>query len=365
MRKLGAALFLTTCALAGIGIFILYESSSYTAFLNIGDKYYFVKNQSMWFGIGVVLSLLVWRIPYKIYAKFALPMLIGTLALLIAVFLPGIGLSLKGANRWIDLGFIVMQPSELLKITFTIYLAAWFSIKEKGRLMAFLLLLGLCMFLVVIEPDLGTTTVIAATAILVYFFQGAKISEMVIIFALFAVALVTLIGVAPYRAARFAEFANFNSSDLSTTSYHVKQMLIAVGSGGLTGVGFGNSVQKYAYLPENTTDSIFAIFAEEAGFVGSVLLISIFFLQILLGYGIASHAQDSFGKILAFGISTFIGVQATINLATQVVLFPLTGVPLPFISYGGSSMIINFVSIGILLSIAWYSSKTHEKRRHA
>lgn len=366
MRKLGAALFLTTCVLAGIGVFILYESSSYTAFLNIGDKYYFVKNQSMWFVIGIVLSLIVSRIPYKIYAKFALPMLLGTFVLLIAVFLPGIGISLKGAHRWLDLGFIVMQPSELLKITFTIYLAAWFSVKEKGRLVAFLLLLGLCMFLVVIEPDLGTTTIIAATAILVYFFQGAKISEMIIIFALFAVALVGLIGLAPYRAARFAEFANLDHSDLSTTSYHVKQMLIAVGSGGITGVGFGNSVQKYAYLPENTTDSIFAIFAEEAGFIGSFMLISFFFMQLLLGYGIAAHATDAFGKILAFGITTFIGIQAVINLASQVVLFPLTGVPLPFISYGGSSMIINFISIGILVSIAWHTGKTtHEKRRSA
>jgi len=365
MRKLGAALFLTTCLLAGIGIFILYESSSYTAFLNIGDKYYFVKNQSMWFGIGLAMCLIVSRIPYRLYAKFALPMLVGTFVLLIAVFLPGIGLSLKGAHRWIDLGFIVMQPSELLKITFTIYLAAWFSVKEKGRLLAFLLLLGLCLFLVVIEPDLGTTTVIAATAVLVYFFQGAKFSEMMIIFALFAVILVGLIGLAPYRAARFAEFANFDHSDLSTTSYHVKQVLVAVGSGGLTGVGFGNSVQKYAYVPENTTDSIFAIFAEEAGFVGSVFLISLFFIQLLLGYAIAANSPDPFGRLLAFGISTFIGIQAAINLATQVVLFPFTGIPLPFISYGGSSLIINFVSIGILLSIAWYSTKTktHERKR--
>ncbi len=363
MRKLGAALFLTTCLLAGIGVFILYESSSYTAFLNIGDKYYFVKNQGMWFALGIVFCLIVSRIPYKIYSKFALPMLLGTFVLLVAVFLPGIGLSLKGAHRWIDLGFVVMQPSELLKITFTIYLAAWFSVKEKGRLLAFLMLLGLCMFLVVIEPDLGTTIVIAATAVLVYFFQGARISEMLVIFALFAVALVSLIGLAPYRAARFAEFVQFDHSDLSTTSYHVKQVLIAVGSGGLTGVGFGNSIQKYAYVPENTTDSIFAIFAEEAGFVGSVLLISLFFTQLLLGYAIASNSPDAFGKLLAFGISTFIGIQAVINLATQVVLFPLTGVPLPFVSYGGSSLIINLVSVGILLSVAWHANKTYERKR--
>lgn len=362
MSKLGAALFITTCLLSCIGIFILYESSSYTAFLNIGDKYYFVKNQSIWFALGIVCCLVVSRIPYKIYAKFALPFLLGTFALLIAVFLPGIGLSLKGAHRWIDLGIIVVQPSELLKITFTIYLAAWFTVKEKGRLVAFLLLLSVCMFLVLIEPDLGTTTIIAVTAILVYFFQGAKLSEMAIIFVLFAAALVGLISFAPYRAARFAEFANFNYTDLNSTSYHVKQVLVGLGSGGALGVGFGNSVQKYAYLPENTTDSIFAIFAEEAGFVGSSLLISLFFIQLLIGLGISSQTEDIFGRILSFGIITFIGIQAIINLASQVVLFPLTGVPLPFISYGGSSMIINFISIGILLSIS-RKAFHHEKRR--
>lgn len=362
MSKLGAALFVTTCILSLIGVFILYESSSYTALLNIGDKYYFVKNQSIWLGLGVVLCLGISRIPYRIYAKFALPALLGTFVLLIAVFLPGIGLSLKGAHRWINLGFMVVQPSELLKITLTIYLAAWFAVKEKGRLLAFLLLLGLCVFLVIMEPDLGTATIIAGTAVLVYFFQGAKISEMAIILALFLIGVFMLIKIEPYRATRFAEFTNFNYSDLSTTSYHMKQVLIALGSGGITGVGIGNSVQKYAYLPENTTDSIFAIFAEEAGFIGSLFLILLFFLQLLLGMCVAAYAKDPFGRILAFGIMTFIGIQTIINLASQVVLFPLAGVPLPFISYGGSSMVINFISIGILLSIARSSGVHHEKR---
>jgi cell division protein FtsW (lipid II flippase) len=183
--------------------------------------------------------------------------------------LPGIGLSLKGAHRWINLGFTVIQPSELLKITLTLYLAAWFSVKEKGRLLAFLLLLGACVFLVIAEPDLGTTTIITATAILVYFFQGAKIKEIIAILVLFLVAVFFLIKLEPYRAARFAEYMNFNTKDFSTTSYHVKQILVALGSGGVSGVGFGRSVQKYAYLPENTTDSIFAIYSEEAGFIGS------------------------------------------------------------------------------------------------
>lgn len=361
--KLGLGLFAVTIALSLIGIFILYESSSYTALLNIGDKYYFVKNQSVWLILGVTLCFVFSRINYKLYRNLALPFLIITFALLIAVFLPGIGLSLKGAHRWINLGFTVIQPSELLKITLALYLAAWFSVKEKGRLIAFLLLLGLCILLVIMEPDMGTASIITATAILVYFFQGAKIIEMLAILALFIVGAFLLIKIEPYRAARFTEFSNFDTQDLSTTSYHVKQVLIAVGSGGVTGVGFGKSVQKYAYVPENTTDSIFAIYAEEAGFLGSLFLISLFFVQLLLGYAIAIRSHEAFGRILAFGIITFMGIQTIINLASQVALFPLTGVPLPFISYGGSSMLINFMSIGILLSISRLEEVAHNVRQ--
>lgn len=355
MNKFGTALFLTTLFLTFTGLFILYESSSYTAFLHIGDKYYFIKNQSLWICIGIVSALIFSRINYKIYKKLSLPFLIGTFVLLLAVFIPGIGLQLKGAHRWINLGFTVLQPSELLKITFTLYLAAWLSSSEKKKLISFLGLLGFCVGLVIIEPDLGTATIIGATSIFVYFYSGAKIREFIWIVAVFLVAIALLIAIAPYRAARFAAFINFDSGDLSTTSYHVKQILISVGSGGLTGVGIGNSVQKYAYLPENTTDSIFAIFAEETGFIGSTFLLLVYFMQLMLGFLISLHSRDTFGRLLSFGIIIFIGIQAVINIASQVVLFPLTGVPLPFISYGGSAMVINFVSIGILMSVSKFS----------
>lgn len=361
MNKLGAALFLVTLLLTFIGLFILYESSSYNALLHIGDKYYFIKNQSLWILLGIILSLIISRINYMFYKKLSPPLLIGTFVLLIAVFIPGIGLQLKGAHRWINLGFTVLQPSELLKITFTLYLASWLSSPEKRKILSFLGLLGFCLGLVIIEPDLGTATIIGATSILVYFYSGAKIRDFATIAVIFLVAVFILIAIAPYRAARFAAFINFDSGDLSTTSYHVKQILIAVGSGGLTGVGIGNSVQKYAYLPENTTDSIFAIYAEETGFIGSLLLICAYFTQLMIGFLISLHSKEAFGRLLSFGIITFIGIQAVINIASQVVLFPLTGVPLPFISYGGSAMVINFVSIGVLMSIAKYSKSKHER----
>lgn len=352
MSKVGAALFLTTLFLIFIGIFILYESSSYTALLNIGDKYFFVKRQVIWSILGVILMLGISRINYKRLYILALPSLVISLILLITVFIPGIGLELKGSHRWIDLGFIVIQPSELLKISLTLYLAAWLSIKEKGRLLSFLGLLGICAFLVVIEPDLGTAFIIAATATIVYFFSGARITEFVLIGVLLLLGIALMIKLEPYRLERLASFRNLDPDAPAAANYHIKQILIALGSGGLTGVGFGNSVQKYAYLPENTTDSIFAIFAEEAGFVGSVFLISLFLLQFLLGFQIAIHAPDKFGMLLGAGIMSFIGVQTMVNIGSQAVILPLTGVPLPFISYGGSSMIINCASIGIMISIA-------------
>lgn len=352
MSRLGLFLFSVTLLLSSIGVFVLYESSSYNALLHIGDKYYFIKNQIVWVILGIIISLVVSRIHYKKLYYLSLPLLVISIFSLLLVFIPGLGLSLKGAHRWIDLRFTVVQPSEFLKITLNLYLAAWLSNKEKGRLLAFLLLFGACLGLIMLQPDMGTAMIIAGTSVFVYFLSGARIKEMGIILGIFIVMGALLIAVAPYRAARFASFSNFDARDINTASYHTKQILISLGSGGFWGMGFGNSIQKYAYLPENTTDSIFAIYAEEGGFVGSLFLIGLFLVQISLGFIIATRIKDTFGKLLALGISTFLGIQAFLNIASQAVLIPLTGVPLPFISYGGSSMLINFAAIGILIGIS-------------
>lgn len=365
MNRLGTLLLLVTLLLTALGIFILYESSSYTALLNIGDRYFFVKNQLVWSVIGVVLALIVSRVNHKLLLRLAFPALIGTVILLIVVFFPGIGLELKGAHRWINLGFFVLQPSELLKITLSIYLAAWLSSKKtQNPLQAFLMLFFFCVGLVAMEPDMGSAIIVAITAVTVYFLSGVKIRDMVIIALIIFVGSILLVKIEPYRVARFADFANFNSKNLDTTSYQIKQVLIAFGFGGLTGDGIGNSVQKYAYLPENTTDSIFAIFAEETGFIGSVILIGIFLVQMILGFAIATRAEDQFDRLLALGIVVYLSTQTIVNLASQVVLMPLTGVPLPFISYGGSSMIINYISIGILLNLSrqLYPAKLKKKK---
>ena len=302
--------------------------------------------------MGVIAALFVSRVRESLLYNLSLPLLLTTLGLLILVFFPGIGLELNGSHRWINLGISIFQPSELLKITLSLYLASWLSIKEKGRLMAFLLLLGVASGLVLLQPDLKTSFIIAATSFIVYYVSGASMREVAPVLIVGLLIIVLVAGASPYRLKRLTAFQNFDVNNLNTTSYHTKQIVIGLGSGGLTGVGFGNSVQKYSYLPEHTTDSIFAVFAEEAGYIGSIILISIYIALCAIGILIAVNAKTQFGKLLASGITVFITIQSLINLASQAIVIPLTGVPLPFISYGGSSMLINFVAIGLLFNIA-------------
>lgn len=330
---------------------MIYDASSFVAFRDFSDKYHYVKDQFVWmllgFGALAFFSLFDYR---KLY-NLALPILLLALLLLTLVFIPGIGVSLLGAHRWINLGMFTLQPAEFVKLALAIYLAAWFSNKEKGRLPAFLLLMGLILGLVIAEPDMGTTVVILAEALAVYFLSGANLFYFFLMGPAVALLGFIFIKISPYRARRLEAFLNIDSS-LQSSSYHVKQILIALGAGGLTGVGLGNSLQKYAYLPESTTDSIFAIIAEELGFAGAIALIIFFIFIISRCFHIAVNASDNFGKLLAGGITVFLATQTIINLASQTALIPLTGIPLPFISYGGSSLIVDFAAIGILLNIS-------------
>lgn len=362
MNKLGLSLLLIIIVLTTLGLFVLYDSSSYTAQLDLHDKYYFIKNQSIWIVLGVIAALFVSRLKEQLLYNLSLPLLVGTLGALVLVFFPVIGLELNGSHRWINLGVSIFQPSELLKVTLSLYLASWLSVKEKGRLMAFLILLGVASGLVLLQPDLKTSFIIAATSFIVYFISGASMKEVAPILIIGLLGIILVAGASPYRVKRLTAFQNFDVNNLNTTSYHTKQIVIALGSGGIGGVGFGNSVQKYAYLPEHTTDSIFAIFAEETGYIGSIILISIYVALCAIGIMIATQAKTQFGRLLATGITVFITIQALINLASQAILIPLTGVPLPFISYGGSSMLINFVAIGLLLNIAFDHKASPRKK---
>lgn len=350
MKKFDFFLLVPAIFLTFFGLFMLYDASSFVAFRDFADKYHFVKEQVFWIFLGFLALILFSKFDYHRFYNLAIPILIVAISLLVLVFVPGLGIELLGARRWIDIGFTTLQPSEFVKLALAIYLAAWFSNKEKGRLLAFLLLLSVILILVLLEPDMGTAVIILLEAITIYFLSGARALYFAVLLPVIAFFGLLFIKIEPYRAARLTAFLNFNQ-DIGASSYHVRQILIALGSGGLTGVGFSNSLQKYAYLPENTTDSIFAIIAEEMGFLGATLIILVYIFIIWRGFYIAINAKDTFGKLLAGGITTFLAGQVLINLSSQTVLLPLTGVPLPFISYGGSALIISLSAVGILLNI--------------
>lgn len=351
MKRIDILLLLSVVFLTLFGLFMIYDASSFVAFRDFGDKYHYIKDQSLWIILGLASLGLFSFFDYHKLFNLALPIIVVGILLLILVFVPGLGVTLLGARRWVDFHLFVLQPSEFVKLGLAIYLAAWFSNKEKGRFTAFLMLLALIVLLITLEPDMGTAAIVLAEAVVVYFLSGARLLYFGLLAPIVAILGFILIKLEPYRVARLTTFLNPNQS-LSTSSYHVRQILIALGSGGLTGVGFGNSLQKYAYLPENTTDSIFAIIAEELGFLGATVIILLFVIIIWRGFYIAIHAKDNFGKLLAGGITTFLAMQVFINLAAQTALLPLTGIPLPFISYGGSALIINLAAIGILCNIS-------------
>lgn len=351
IRKADFALLFSVVVLTVFGLFMIYDASSYVAFRDFGDKYSYAKDQMFWVLIGFGALSIVSFFDYHRYYNLALPILLGSIFLLFLVFVPGLGIKALGAKRWIDLGFFVLQPSEFVKLALTIYLSAWFATREKGRFLAFLLLIGFVLFLVMLQPDMGTALIILGVAIVLYFLSGGNVLHILSLIPVVGLGGLALVLIEPYRAARLATFLN-PGQNLESSSYHLRQILIALGSGGLFGVGIGNSLQKYAYLPEATTDSIFAIIAEEIGFVGGLILLLIMLFIIYRGFYISLRAKDAFGKLLAGGITSFIAIQTIVNLGAQTALLPLTGVPLPFISYGGSALIINLISVGILLNIS-------------
>lgn len=336
---------------------MVYDSSVAIAIRDFSNQYYYVREQFKWMVIGFIVFFIAAKVHYKTWFIFALPLLFITLLLLIAVFIPGFGIHALGAHRWINFGFFVLQPAELAKLTMIIYLAAWFANPEKNRLVSFLLFLGMVVGLVMLEPDLGTSMIIVCIALVLYFFSGAPAKHFALLLPIFLASVVLLALIAPYRMQRILTFFNREHDPLGS-SYQIQQVLLGLGSGGLTGVGIGKSRQKYEYLPEANTDSIFAIIGEETGFIGGLVVISFYMFIIWRGFRIALKVNDSFGRLLALGISSWVAVQTIINLGAMVAIIPLTGVPLPFVSYGGSSFIILLLAMGILVSISKYRYDT-------
>lgn len=353
-HRIDSWLFITVVVVSLFGILMVYDSSVAIAIRDFSDQYYFAREQVRGLIIGFGVLLLFSRIDYRRWYALALPMFLVTLLLLLAVFIPGVGVKALGAHRWIRIGSLVVQPAELAKLSLLIYLSAWLSRPEIGRFVAFLLLVGMVFGLIMIEPDMGTSLIIFSTALFLYILSGAPFGHIAFLFPLAIAGIIILAVASPYRFARITTFLH-PQIDPQGASYHIRQVLLGLGSGGIFGVGIGKSRQKYQYLPEANTDSIFAVVGEEVGFIGTSSFIALFLFLIWRCFGIARMTVDPFGKLLAAGVGSWLGVQTSINLGAMVALVPLTGVPLPLVSYGGSGLVITLAALGIVLSISRYT----------
>ncbi|MHB9094489.1 MAG: stage V sporulation protein E [Eubacteriales bacterium] len=354
-------LFAATVALLSIGIVMVYSASQVTAYEKLDDTFYYLKKQLVWALIGIFAMVSVMKIDYWKYKKLAVPFLIIAFILLIIVILPGVGKSVKGAQRWLGVGPLTVQPSEVIKLSLVLFMAYGLSrYRDRlryftGGVLPFLVFLGLACGLILMQPDLGTAVSAAGTVYIMLFAAGAR-GKHLFYLALAGLAAVGLaIALEPYRMTRFLAFLN-PWKDPRGTGFHIIQSLYALGSGGLFGSGLGQSHQKFFYLPEQHTDFIFAVLGEELGFLGGALVITLFLLFVWRGFKIALSTQDSFASLLAVGVTSMIALQVIINIGVVTGSLPITGIPLPLISFGGSSLVFTLTGVGILLNISRYIS---------
>lgn len=349
---------ITVCILLAFGLLMIMSAGVAYGQVRFGDSYHFFKNQiiSLFFG-GMSLYIFS-KIDYRFWRPFVGPIFIGALVMLILVFVPGIGFEVYGAKRWIEIGPITFQPAEAMKLALILYLAAWFSTKGEEKtgdikegLVPFLGILVVLGGLIMKQPDTGTMGVMTFISLSIFFVAGAKWLHIFSLLGLGVAAVAILIMIAPYRAARLTVFLN-PDHDPSGAGYQVSQALLAVGSGGFFGAGLGQSRQKFNYLPEPVTDSIFAVLSEEFGLIGTVVLVSLFVYLAYRGLRIAQSAPDTFGKFLVVGVIAWITFQAFINISAIIGLIPLTGIPLPLISYGGTSLAVLLGAIGMVLNVS-------------
>lgn len=353
-RSLDYPLLVTVAFLVIFGLIMVYDASVIQGLRDFKDGYYYIRQQVIWVLVGIVSLIFFSQFDYRKFKPLSIPLLCASILLLIAVLIPGFGISGGGAHRWLKFGPISLQPAEIIKLTGVIFLASIFE--KRVRFLPFIVLVSLVTFTAaVLQKDLGSSLVFVATAVMIYFMAGGSMWHFAVILPLGLLALLGLIFTSGYRSKRILAFFD-PFSDPQGFSYHISQVLIALGSGGLFGLGFGHSRQKFEYIPEVSTDSIFGIIGEELGFVGGLLLIILFAMVIGRGLKIATNSRDNFGKILALGLTSWLGVQIIINLSSMVALLPLTGVPLPFISYGGSALVANMTAVGILLNISKQSA---------
>ncbi len=358
-KSIDFLLFFTVLGLLVFGIIMVYSASAVSAYVNFQDSYYFLKRQILWVFLGIAAMLIIANIDYHVWKNTAKPILIVTIVLLILVLIPGLGKVVNGARRWLGFGSMYVQPSEMAKLGMVIF-TAWLLTQRQDKIYSFakgvmpsLAILMVVFGLILKEPDLGTALAISGTVFVMMFIAGAKVSQLLSLSLVGIGGIVVAILTEPYRLKRLLAFSNPWADPLDT-GYHIIQSLYAIGSGGLFGVGLGRSREKFLYLPEPHTDFIFAILAEELGFIGTVTIVILFFLFAWRGFKVAISAPDIFGSILAAGITSMIVVQALMNIAVVTASMPVTGIPLPFISFGGSALLFTLAGVGILLNISRY-----------
>lgn len=353
--------------LLAIGLVMMYSISPILSHKLVGnaDRNYYFLNQIKYVGLGLIVWVATTAVPYDKWRKWAPKLLILAIIGLIALLIPGLSHSSHGATRWLSLGPISIQPAEILKMALILYLAAWFEARSAelksfwDGVVPFIIMVGAaCFVIVVFQRDMGTMMVLALSVLGMFFAAGLRWAHLGALLAGGAAAGWAAIAAFPHRMDRVATFINPRCDDPKYAldiSGHLCQALLAIGSGGLFGLGLGHSIQVYGYLPEAANDSIFAIIAEEFGLIGSMAIIGLFGLLVYRGIMVARNAPDMFSRLVATGISLLFLFQALINIGAMLAIVPLTGIPLPFISYGGTSLVISLLGAGILLNISKYT----------
>jgi cell division protein FtsW len=351
-------LIITVFIIIFFGLIMLSSATSATAYADWHDSYYYFKHQLI-FGLlpGILLFFALSRIDYHIWRKYALLMLITSVVLLLLVFIPGLSAEYGKARSWINIFGFSLQPSEFVKISFLLYLAAWLESRKervkdiKEGIGPFLVVLGIIAGLMFLQPDIGTFSIITFTSLVIFFVGGGRLRHLAVILLIGSALLFFVVKTKPHVGERFKCFYDSGFSQ-NAKCYQINQSLIALGSGGFWGRGLGESRQKFMYVPEIEGDSIFAIIGEEMGFIFSSALVFMYLIIFYRGFLIAAKAPDVYGKILAIGIVTWLSSQALINIGGMINLIPMTGVPLPFVSYGGSALLSALGAVGILVNIS-------------
>lgn len=353
-------------ALVAAGLIMLYATGSIVKLSVTGGangKNTYFTTQLLSFGLGLVVWYIVSKIRYDVWRKYATPIFITSFVLMLFVLIPGLSTATNGATRWLRVGALSFQPVEFFKLGLILYLATWLE-KSKEKLgsltkglLPFLVILGASTFLAVfIQKDMGSAMVLLGAGMSMLLLSAMPLWLYGGAMGMFVAGGAAMIAAQPYRLARIATFFN-HKEDVSASGYHINQALIALGSGGILGKGLGQGLQSYGYLPESTNDSIFAILGEQFGLWGTSIVIGLFATLIYRGLAIVRRAPDDFARLTAVGITAWFGFQALINIAAMLNLIPLTGIPLPFISYGGTSMLASLIAVGILQNISKYTLK--------